>query len=233
MKKSALLAMGAMLVGGAASASNTGFKLNFPLAFISPTQPALNWMAYPTFYYPNGDTTATTQNSVDLCRDLNDFATTPAKVASVQIWQPLNGRAVAQACTNPKAAFTLTPGEGYAVVPLTANVVVNVVGSANDEYAPNKGGTLRYPLQFQLGIITLNWVSVPYHSIADNSVDLCREWNLQTGDKISSVQIWQPTNGRAVAQACSTQKLAFVITPGEAYAAVPNAAGANIGFDSY
>jgi hypothetical protein len=236
MKKSGLIALSAMLVAGSALASNTGFKLNYPLKFTTATASNQNWMSAPTFYFPNGNVSVALQNAVDMCKDLNDFVVSnpPAKVLTVGKWDTVNEVNVTQQCVSNKNAFNLVAGEGYAVVPVAANIVVNIVGSNNDTFAPNKGGTATYPLQFSTPTASnLNWVSVPYHTTADNAVQLCGAWNQQTSNNISQVVKWDTTNEINVAQQCVSFKNAFNLVPGEGYAAVPLIAGQAISWNVY
>jgi len=234
MKKSAILALGAMLVAGSALASNTGFKLNYPLQF-QAGRTNTNWLSLPLFYFPNGNVSVTTQNSLDLCSDLNDFVAGGPKVTSVVKWLVTTQVAQPQSCTGTtKLAFNIIKGESYAAVPSGAGQVVNIVGSMDDTYAPNKQGTARYPLQYVAGGTNTNWVSVPYHTTADNALDLCAQWNAQTGSKVPSVVKWLVTTQVAQPQSCTgTTKLAFNVVPGEGYAAVPSAAGVSIGWNVY
>lgn len=233
MKKSAYIALGALLVAGSAMASNTGFKINFPLEWRAGGTNT-NWLALPLFYFPNGNVSATSQNSIDLCQDLNDFSVPPGtRVGTVVRWNVTSQTASPQGCNSTKLSFNLVKGEAYAAVPTGANIVVNIVGSMDDTYAPNKNGTARYPLQYAPGGTNTNWVSVPYHTLANNSVELCDQWGAMTGNQIGSVVRWNVLGQTAGQQNCSSTKLQFNVTPGEAYAAVPSAAGVQIGFDVY
>jgi len=230
MRKSAFMALGVVLVAGSALASNTGFKLNYPLTFAASKT---NWVSFPTFYFPNGNVSVTQQNSLDVCHDMNDFQATPGKVASVTRWQTLAGTALGQPCVSPKAIYNIVAGEAYSLAPVAANIVVNIVGSNNDAFAPNKGGVAVYPLQQVAGGSNLNWVSVPYHATADNSFDLCQQWNTQTGNKIGSVQKWISTNDTALGQPCVSPKNIYNLVPGEGYAVVPTTTGVSISWNVY
>jgi hypothetical protein len=235
MKKSGLVALGAMLVAGSALASNTGFKLNYPLVFGAGSTNT-NWISPPFFYFPNGNVNQPQQNSIDMCADLNDFALPPAKVTQLIKWNPTSATSVTQNCgTITKVAFNLAVAEAYAAVPPGAGIVVNIVGSMNDAYAPNKGGATRYPLQFQAGSTNTNWTSFPYHLIGDNSLDVCAMFTAQLGaGKIPQLIKWNPDSATSVTQNCSTTtKMAFVTAPGEAYAIVPQGTGLAVGFDVY
>jgi len=236
MKKLGFMALGAMLVAGSALASNTGFKLNYPLQFQAGNASNLNWISFPLYYYPNGNVASTLETSVDLCNDLNDFSTAnpPPKVLTMTQWVPGAQIAKTQGCGTLKVAFNLTPGEAYAATPPAAGQVVNIVGSMNDAYAPNKAGASRIPLVYVPGNASnLNWTSLPYHSTADNAIDLCTQWQAHSGNKIATVTQWVTTQQIAKTQGCGSPKNVFNVTPGEAYAISPNATGALIGFDVY
>ena len=238
MKKSGIIALGAMLVAGAASASNTGFKLNYPLQFFANNSNT-NWMSLPTFYFPNGNVSVSQQNAIDLCADLNDFSTANPrpKVATVVKWLVSTQVPQGQSCTNvTKLAFNLVAGEGYAAVPVGPGIVVNVVGSNNDAYAPNKGGTSTYALQHFATNSNTNWHSVPYHIQADNAIDLCRMYNgaPANGSKVATVVKWLVSSQVPQGQSCTNvTKLAFNLVPGEGYAAVPASAGQTLAWDVY
>jgi len=233
MKKSAFVALGAMLVTGSALASNTGFKLNYPLAF-SAGGSNQNWVSFPSFYFPNGNLSVSQQNAFDACADLNDFQTPPTKVNQLVKWVSTTSQPLVQFCTSGKSAYNLTAGEAYAAVPPGPGIVVNIVGSNNDAFAPNKGGTTTYPLSFlPTGSSNQNWVSVPYHTTADNAFDLCSQFQAQTGNKISQVVKWVTLTSQPLVQFCSSGKSAYNVTPGEGYSVVPSAAGLSIGFNVY
>ena len=234
MKKSAFVALGAMLVAGSALASNTGFKLNYPLGY-NATGSNQNWVSFPLFYFPNGNVSVTQQNSVNVCADLNDFQTGTPKVTQLVKWVTATSQPLVQFCaTTSKAAYNITPGEAYSAVPPGPGIVVNIVGSNNDAFAPNKGGTTTYPLTYAVPGSNQNWVSVPYHVVADNSVELCGMFQAQTGSKISQVVKWVTVQSQPLVQFCATvSKAAYNVTPGEAYSVVPTAAGLAIGFNVY
>lgn len=229
MRKSAFMALGAVLIAGTALASNTGFKLNYPLQSAGSKT---NWVSFPLFYFPDGNINRVLQNSKDICADMNDFVTPPAKVGTVTQWLTLSRVGLGQSCTSPKVAFNITKGEAYSLVPIGANTVVNIVGAQDDAYSRNKGGTTTYPLKFATGA-ALNWVSVPYHTTADNSIDLCRQFGSMTNNQIGTVARWVGTTDVTLGQSCTSPKLAFNVTPGEAYGVFPNVAGLNINFDVY
>jgi hypothetical protein len=230
MKKSGLVALGAMLVAGSALASNTGFKLNYPLVF-TPGSTNTNWISLPYFYYPNGNLTAGPQTANDLCADLNDFDTSNPKVRQVIKWNPSTATSITQNCGS-KQAFNLAVGEGYAVVPSGPGKVVNIVGAMDDEYAPNKGGSVRLPLQFQPGSTNTNWLSVPYNVMAENSVELCSMLGAQVGTgNVAQIVRWLPSVGAPMVQSCASVKLAFNLAAGEAYALIPSRTGVAVAFD--
>jgi len=238
MKKTAFLGLGLMLVAGSALASNTGFKLNYPLVF-NPTSTGFsnnNWVSTPYFYFPNGNVGQIGQNSIDFCRDLNGGPGT-AKVTQVIQFNSSTDLPKVQSCSSGFKAFDLKAGEGYSIKPFSAGITVDIVGSHDDTYAPNKTSppTL-YPLVFNpttTGFSNNNWFSVPYHSKANNSLDACNELKVLTGDQVSQVIQFNSSTDLPKVQSCASGFKAFDLKPGEGYSVKPKIAGVSIGLDVY
>lgn len=238
MKKTAMLGLGVLLVAGSALASNTGFKLNYPLDF-SATLSNNNWLSVPYFYFPNGNVGQTGQNSINLCADLNGGPGN-AKVTQVIRFISSTDQAKVQPCTSPIKAFDLVVGEGYSVKPTLAGVTIDIVGSHDDTYAPNKTpapATVLYgPLFFSATTSNNNWFSMPYHSKANNSIDACNELKLLTGpttSKISQIIQFNSKTDAAKVQPCTSPIKAFDLKPGEGYSVKPTTTGVSIGMDVY
>jgi hypothetical protein len=240
MKKTAMLGLGLMLFAGSAMASNTGFKLNFPLLF-GATGSGLsnnNWLSLPYFYFPNGNVGQFGQNSIDLCRDLNGGPGIP-KVTQVISIPADTDKAKVQSCSSSLIkVFDLKQGEGYSVKPVTSGITIDIVGSHDDLTSPNKTpapATVKYPLQFSAtGLSNNNWFSVPYHSKANNSLDMCAELKALTLDQISQViQIPADTDKAKVQSCASTAIKVFDLIPGQAYSVKPKVTGISIGMDVY
>jgi hypothetical protein len=121
MKRTFAVALGLLLVAGAAAASNTGFKLNFPLDF-TPGLTNSNIVAFPFFYFPNGDVGDPTQDSLDLCFDMNNGVKGAAdQVVSVTRFDAGTGSPTTQDCLDTSfPQFPVTPGEGYIYTPAGA-----------------------------------------------------------------------------------------------------------------
>lgn len=240
MKKLMSLGAGLLLVASAGFASNTGFKLNYPLPQI-PAPASNNYlMSFPSFYYPNGNVSTTTpQNSIDLCFDLNDIPSggtmpsTPPKVASVVNWQLAADNFFVFSCTATKAPFNILPGIAYAAIPSGPGVVVNVVGSNDDNLTSNKG-TQTTPLMVRPPPNSNNnWISFPYHQTASNSIDACTELNALTTNKIAGIFRFDPVRDNYATYTCGAgTKGMFNLVPGEGYIVVPSADTA-IAFDVY
>lgn len=235
MKKTFFLAASFVLVAGAALASNTGFKLNYPLNFTTGLSNN-NLVSFPTFWYPNGQV-GQPQTSQDACLDFNNNTPKDAsRVAAVVRFDALADAPKTKSCLNTISAFGIVSGESYALIPAKAGVVVDIVGSNDDNMSPNKGGTASYPLQFTTGLSNNNWASVPYHSKADTSQDLCVELNNNTPKDASNVAAVVRFDSLADApktKSCLNTISAFNLTPGEGYIFVPAAAGKNVAFNVY
>jgi hypothetical protein len=241
--KKPLMTLGLVLVAGIALASNTGFKLNYPIPEKALPLSSTYWMSLPTFYYPNGNvSTVGAQNSIDVCQDMNEFAPGAPKVASVARLNPLTDLFQTQSCRAlTTKSYDLVPGEGYADKPApgTVNAVVNVVGSNNDDMTSNKGSGPYYHIDEKPAPLSSTWwVSVPYHVKSNNSVEICAELNAFTTDKVASVARLNPDTDLFQTQSCTAlTKKSFDLTPGEGYALKPKAGigatGTDVAFDVY
>jgi len=229
MKKT-ILVLCLVLVAGVAFASNTGFKLNYNLRQSTIAGASNeNWLSLPYFYFPNGNVGQTPQTCEDLCRDLN--SPTPkdnSKVGQVIHYDTVNDAAITKTCSSAGTVvpFSLVAGVGYSVKPRADNTVVDIVGSHDDTYAPNKGGTNCYtiPMTTVAGGSNTALVSPPYHSLANNSEDLCRALNTPTAkdnSKVGQVVRYDTVNDAAITKTCSSAGTVnpFDLVPGEGYGA--------------
>jgi hypothetical protein len=227
MKKS-ILTLGLVLVAGVAFASNTGFKLNYPL-IINTAGSGENWISVPFFYFPNGNVGQTPQSAEDLCRDLNSPTPKDASnVTQVIRFDTTSDAPIAKSCTATAALFNLNVGEGYSVKgKSTGRLQIDIVGSHDDRYAPNKNnGTpqLTHPLIYNSAGSNVNLISVPYHSIANNSEDLCRALNSPTpkdASRITQVIRFDTATDAPIAKSCTATASLFNLVPGEGYGAKP------------
>jgi hypothetical protein len=211
VKKASILTLTALVVALAvpALASNTGFKLNYPLV-----AGGRNFVSVPYFYFPSGDIADTTQNSNDLC---NDFETGDcAEIVNVTKFNKTAPPVLlpfAYTCGSAFGHFDIVPGEAYFVNARTA-CTADIVGSHDNNYSV--GGT---------SSITVNngsnAVSIPYHVQADDSKELCNDIAAANGLAAGSYDIdlltrINPATGLPIAFACPAAFGMFPITPGEA-----------------
>jgi hypothetical protein len=75
-------------------------------------------------------------------------------------------------CGGAGSPFNVLPGEAIFVKPVADNVSWIIAGSHND--------TMAVTLHKTAGRTNTNWISVPYHSTALNSQDLCNQLTAAT-----------------------------------------------------
>ena len=190
-------ALAIMLAGGAAIASNAGFKINMPIhPFPGGPTTAVgdNWISLPNFnpYVTVGG----------LCSQVG-LASGIAK-ATVTTVNPVNGVADSQQCgTAGAAAANLIPGRAYrirqpaAVTPPPFSIII--VGSHNP--------ALNIHLEDLVGSgpVGSNWISIPYHTTAVTFQDFCNSSGLtQTPLVKASLTQIDPTTGTPNNQLCGT-----------------------------
>lgn len=235
MRKITSLGLGLAFIASNVLASNTGFKLNYPLTFtVGKSQN--NWLSVPYFYFPNGNVGQTPQNSIDICNDLNGGVAGQPKVVQVIRFQPATDTPKTQPCASTIKAFDIVAAEGYSVKPKAAGVTIDIVGSHDDTFAPNKNGAPgvgTYPLIFTAGKSENNWFSVPYHSKANNSLDVCAEFKAQTTDQVSQFIRFQSALDTPKTQPCASTIKAFDLVPGEGYSVKPKTTGVKVALDVY
>lgn len=193
----ALTAALILIAGGAAIASNAGFKLNKAIAFTGAGAIGDNWTSLP--YFNPYATVA------GLCAQTGLSSTGGATVpkAVLTTFDPLSGGVISAACGSAGAGTTnLTPAYRGWRIRQPGSVVnppssIIIVGS----HAP--------ALQVQLedagaGSIGDNWISVPYHTTAVTYADFCASSGLSStgGATVAKAQI---TSINAVTGAGSTQ----------------------------
>jgi hypothetical protein len=217
----AALGLVAVLVAGGLVASNMGFKLNYALD--GPTSNAsktgTNTISLP---YNQQTSIVTAENLIDdIAADAGDIGNLLPTVASVfrqirttdspEIYTGFSG-------TN----FTITPGEGYAVVisanasPLAVNYIV--VGS----HDPSLGTVLDGPTDNGSKTGTQLW-SYPYHSTAANAEDLINEINAAGGVVASVFHSLRTSDTPEIYTGFSGVN--FTLVPGEAYSIVMASGG--------
>lgn len=229
MKKLSALALGLVLVAGPALASNTGFKLNYTLHKKGSNN---NWTSVPYFYYPNGNV-GDPQNAADFCKDINegDFVNKP--VGSVVAWNAAGDSPVSFACGGSFNPFAMVPGQAYSLKPKNDNTVVNLVGSHDDQYATNKGSATPSFVTLHKKGSNNNWISIPYHIISNNALELCREKGVNptfptTPLAVGSVVLWNAAGDAPVSFACNGSFNPFVLNPGDGVSFKPAVDNTNI-----
>jgi len=188
-----------LIAGGAAIASNAGFKLNKAITFAGAGQTGDNWTSLPYF---NPYT-----NVAGLCAQLGLSSTGGALVpkAVVSTVNPVDGTGVSAQCGSPGAGTTsLLAGRGYRIrQPNVAGAPTSViiVGS----HAP--------ALQIHLedagsGATGDNWISLPYHTTAVTVADLCASSGLSsTGGALvpkATVSRVQASDGSGATAQCGS-----------------------------
>lgn len=236
MKKITALALGLVLVAGTTFASNTGFKLNYTLKKPGSVS-GNNWFSLPYFYFPDGNVNNTNQNFIDLCNDINEGVKS-SKVGQVFFYDTVNDRPVLFSCNSTLNPHKLIAGEGYSFVPKTDGLTINIVGSHDDAMAKNKVVSPATPVLYNLrkpGTTTgNNWFSVPYHSKADNLLDLCNDINDGVkSSKVRQVFAFDTTNDRAVLFSCNSTLNPRLIVAGEGYNLIPAADNTGISVSVY
>lgn len=235
MKKALAITVGLMFVAGIALASNTGFKLNYPLQVGPGGTSNANWVSFPYFWFPNG-LVGTAQGSFDACTDFNGAPPPAATVVfSITEIDPATDIPNTQFCVTPIPIFDLTPGQGYLLVPQGPAQTIAIVGSHDDNFAANKGGTTSFPLIWNPAPRSNNnLVSIPYHTIANNDQEICTELNGGAGDAIIfSIVRFDTANEVPETHFCAAPFTQFPLTPGEGYSLVPNGGPQTVQFDVY
>lgn len=233
MKKALGLMAGLALVASSALASNTGFKLNYPLTFDAALS-STNWVSLPYFYYPNGNV-GTAQVANDICVDVNGAPSVATPLRAVVRWNSLTDTVTTKFCVNATAGFPLVPGASYSFVPAVAGVTPAIVGSHDDTYAANKGGTATIPLVFDAALSSTNWISVPYHSTATVCQDLCVAINGAPAQAtpLRAIVRWNSATDTVTTKFCVNGTPGPTVDPGLGFSFVPAVAGLNIQFDVY
>jgi len=216
VKKVSILALTALVVALAVPtlASNTGFKLNYPL-----TGGNRNLVSLPYFYFPTGDITSPEQNARNICMDLSTGGCAITQV----IRYVKTGSVLAPSthpCVAPVGGFVYTPGEAI-LVNATADCTADIVGSHDDNYSV--GGT-------ESVTITQgnNNVSVPYHVQANNARELCLHL-IADNPPVALTTLVRVTAFGPLTHPCAGPVAGFPITPGEGYFIVPT--GSLVSFD--
>jgi hypothetical protein len=203
VKKISFLFAAALIVSlaaGPALASNTGFKLNYPMLTGN------NFLSVPFFYFPDGNVNNPTQNTVDTCNDLGVDGGGDCTVTSITHFTTSGPQAYS--CGSPIGFYDLTVGEGL-VVNVGGDCTANIVGSHDDNYSLNKGSSL-------LSLMTgNNLMSVPYHVMANDSSELCDAINNNFGSGTDLSTVTHFTALGPQAYSCGSPIGMYDLVPGE------------------
>lgn len=228
MKRLAFLCTAAVvlvLVAGPALASNTGFKLNYPLIGGGKT----NYLSMPYFYFPDGDVNNPDQVAEGVCTDLATNATNPCVPTIVGRLERVGpGLFAAQnhPCGTGIGNFPLVAGEMYFAL-AQADCTADIVGSHDDTYTDGKGSNM---ITLQEGS---NPVSVPYHITAVVAEDICTDFDRYGTGTLGLVTRVDVASGASQNHPCGTGIANFDITPGEALFLTPTTSPIDVQWTTY
>jgi hypothetical protein len=200
-----LVAATMLIAGGVAVASNTGFKINKPLAVVAGLA-GQNWTSIP-FFHPYG-------NGTGLCAQLGLVSTGVVRGQLLKI-DPVSGAALNVNCGNlaQTNGFTWFAGQGVRIQNggIGAPTSAIIVGSHNPALSisiPDTGA----------GNIGTLWFSVPYHTTWITGADLCNSLGMtSTGVARGSVARLNGATGALTPANCgSTQATSLILVLGEA-----------------
>lgn len=153
MRLRACLALAILVGANVVIASNMGFKLNKTLTKTSNTTNT-NWVSLPYEWIPLA-------TSETVCSE------TAGTLSQVGKYNESTDTITAFSCGGQSTPFDIVPGEAIFVTPVTNNVSWIIAGSHND--------TMTVTLKKTAGRTNTNWISVPYHSTALSSQDICNQ----------------------------------------------------------
>jgi hypothetical protein len=199
----AILAVAAviMVAGGAAIASNMGFKLNKPIVFAGTGQIGNNWTSIP-YNNPYG-------NVGQFCSQtgLTSTGTSRAVVSQLNPSTGLFSNPLCGTSTANATALPLVPGGGARIrqpsqTGAPSNIII--VGSHNPTLVVSVPDT--DPSNAQIGN---TWFSVPYHTTAVTVNDLCLSAGLtSTGTSRAVVSLLDASTGLFSNPLCGTSTAA-------------------------
>lgn len=189
----ALIAATMIVAGGVAIASNTGFKINKPLALAGASGSiGNNWTSIPYFSpYTNG---------ASLCTQLGLVSTGLTRANLTRI-DAITGAAISANCGTAGAnTFTWAPGNGVRIRNAGAGPAsAIIVGSHNPSLS------ITIPDAGTIGNVGNYWFSVPYHTTAITAADLCTSIGLSSaGVNRGSVGRLNATTGTFTSANCGT-----------------------------
>lgn len=186
-----LVAAAMVVAGGVVTASNTGFKMNKPLALPGAGQIGSNWTSIP-YFNPYGNLGA-------FCTQTGLITSGVARDTITDI-DPVNGAVSTVTCgTAAATSRAIFPGRGVRIRrPTGQSGSIIIVGSHNPSLSitvPDAG----------TGSIGSLWFSVPYHTTAVTAADLCLSSGLtSTGVSRATIQRLNASTGAATTVTCGT-----------------------------
>jgi hypothetical protein len=205
----ALVAVMMLIAGGAAIASNTGFKANIALAptIAGATNPEIgnNYLSLPYFNpYPF---------AAQLCAQLGlDSAGLDANlIRRIDDTGSVNNAICGSGAANTLA---IVPGNGIIirrVAGSTTPASVIIVGSHNP--------TLSITVPASSVAVVGKWFAVPYHTTAVTANDICLQAGMTTTPALQSgqAQVFNPVSGTPTTVQCgSASAIALNLTLGQA-----------------
>lgn len=196
-----------MLAGGIATgASNMGFKIVRPIALAGAGQIGDNWTSVP---YRN-----LYGNANEFCLQTG-LTSTGIPRATILTINPVTGASTQAACgTTSAAAMALSPGQAIRIRQpdiAGAPTAILIAGSHDASVSitiPDAGA----------GNIGSTWISVPYHTLAENANDFCLQSGLtSTGVVRATILRVDPVTGASNQVACGTSSATAMTLPvGEA-----------------
>ncbi|HET8947783.1 MAG TPA: hypothetical protein VFQ07_12445 [Candidatus Polarisedimenticolia bacterium] len=203
-----LVAAAMVVAGGVVTASNTGFKMNKPLAPSGAGQIGNNWTSVP-YFNPYGNVGAfCSQTGLITSGTLRDT------VADID---PVTGVTTTVTCGTAGAnGRAIVAGRGIrirrpsTVVGTTSIIIVGSHNPSQSITVPDAG----------TGAVGTLWFSVPYHTTAVTAADLCLSSGLtSSGTLRATIARLNATNGVTTTVTCGTAGAGTLsLTLGEAVA---------------
>jgi hypothetical protein len=190
-----------MLAGGVATgASNMGFKIVRSITFGGAGQIGDNWTSIP-YRNPYGNANA-------FCLQTGLTSTGVLRATILRI-DPVTGASTVVSCgTSGAEAMILNPGQGIRIrQPDVAGAPTSILiaGSHDANVSitiPDAGA----------GNIGSAWVSIPYHTLAENANDFCLQSGLtSTGLLRATIVSVNPVTGASTSVSCGTSGASALI----------------------
>lgn len=188
-----LVAAAMLVAGGVVTASNTGFKLNKPLAQSGNGQIGANWTSIP-YFNPYGNLGA-------FCTQTG-LITSGVQRDTISDIDPVSGASSTVTCgTAGATSRAIFVGRGIRIrrpTTVVGTTSIIIVGSHNPSQSitvPDAG----------TGSIGTLWFSVPYHTTAVTAADLCLSSGLTSaGVQRATIQRLNATTGVFTTVTCGT-----------------------------